>query len=162
MTYATCEASATVTCLWSTAQGFAQSGLVPWCAEVLLRSPLLTEGEMPGPLPVSPSDEEPEDRAPVGVRVGMVGARPLLHPPRSLPRTPQQVAPVRRLGGHRGRCPQMLGPVIPFASADAGSDADSGSDSEDFICPPRVGDVHLGGFDVAGLHPEGGGPQGLR
>jgi hypothetical protein len=36
MIYAICEASAAVTCLSSAAQGFAQSGLVPWCAEVPL------------------------------------------------------------------------------------------------------------------------------
>jgi hypothetical protein len=105
---------------------------------------------MPGPLPLSPPDEEPElPPAPVE----MVGVIPRRHPPWGRPRAPLRVAPVRRLGGRR---PQLLGAAVPHPRQAVDSGSDSDSDGEDIICPPRVGDVDLEALDVAALHVAAG------
>ena len=67
LVYSIGEAYAAVTVPLFASQGFWHTGLCPWRMEVPLASAFITEGEMPGPLPLSPFEQDqPEEERPTG------------------------------------------------------------------------------------------------
>ena len=67
MVYSIWEAATSVSVLSSAGQGFWHAGLSPWSPALPLASVFITEGDMPGPLPLSPFEREQEPEEAVAV-----------------------------------------------------------------------------------------------